>query len=132
MCVDGSPINLYQKPGWHREGFFNCKSRYLLSAQVCVLSIEFDMLTYLKRLLFFHTTSGLLTMSLESLEVFTTRMLSLMLAFTATQRPSLEQRSGSGQTLHTHPFPGALSHSSGRTHRPCPTGRRYLISRCPR
>ncbi|KIM58639.1 hypothetical protein SCLCIDRAFT_127808 [Scleroderma citrinum Foug A] len=21
LCVNGSPINLYQKPGWHGEGF---------------------------------------------------------------------------------------------------------------
>ncbi|KIK11404.1 hypothetical protein PISMIDRAFT_82100, partial [Pisolithus microcarpus 441] len=34
LCVDRSPINLFQKPGWHGEGFFDCKSRYSLSAQV--------------------------------------------------------------------------------------------------
>ncbi|KIK18447.1 hypothetical protein PISMIDRAFT_80684, partial [Pisolithus microcarpus 441] len=34
LCVDGSPINLFQKPGWHGEGFFDRKSRYSLSAQV--------------------------------------------------------------------------------------------------
>ena len=26
LCVDGSPFNLFQKPGWHREGFFDRKS----------------------------------------------------------------------------------------------------------
>ncbi|KIK25262.1 hypothetical protein PISMIDRAFT_96948, partial [Pisolithus microcarpus 441] len=35
LCVDGSLFNLFQKPGWHSEGFFDCKSQYLLSAQVC-------------------------------------------------------------------------------------------------
>ena len=34
LCVDGSPFNLFQKPGWHGEGFFDCKSRYSLSSQV--------------------------------------------------------------------------------------------------
>ena len=34
LCVDGSPFNLFQKPGWHGEGFFDRKSRYSLSAQV--------------------------------------------------------------------------------------------------
>ncbi|KAL4070269.1 hypothetical protein J3A83DRAFT_4094150 [Scleroderma citrinum] len=37
LCVDGLPINLYQKPGWHGEGFFDHKSWYLLSAQVVIL-----------------------------------------------------------------------------------------------
>ena len=37
LCVDGLPFNLFQKPSWHGEGFFNCKSRYLLSSQVCTM-----------------------------------------------------------------------------------------------
>jgi len=39
LCVDGSPFNLFQKPGWHGEGFFDRKSRYSLSAQVSRLYI---------------------------------------------------------------------------------------------
>ncbi|KIJ20707.1 hypothetical protein PAXINDRAFT_66377 [Paxillus involutus ATCC 200175] len=35
LCVDGTPFNLFQKPGWHGEGFFNRKSNYSLSNQVC-------------------------------------------------------------------------------------------------
>ena len=34
MCVDGTPFKLFQKPGWHGEGFFDRKSNYSLSAQV--------------------------------------------------------------------------------------------------
>ncbi|KIK19891.1 hypothetical protein PISMIDRAFT_106775 [Pisolithus microcarpus 441] len=49
LCVDGSPINLFQKPGWHGEGFFDRKSRYSLSAQVCaMLRITHDALTICK------------------------------------------------------------------------------------
>ncbi|KAG2154156.1 uncharacterized protein EDB93DRAFT_1239541 [Suillus bovinus] len=35
LCIDGTPFNLFQKPGWHGEGFYDCKSNYSLSAQVC-------------------------------------------------------------------------------------------------
>ena len=34
LCVDGTPFKLYQKPGWHGEGFFDQKSNYLVSNQV--------------------------------------------------------------------------------------------------
>ncbi|KIJ05731.1 hypothetical protein PAXINDRAFT_93062, partial [Paxillus involutus ATCC 200175] len=34
LCVDGTPFNLFQKPGWHGEGFFDRKSRPSLSNQV--------------------------------------------------------------------------------------------------
>ena len=37
LCVDGSPFNLFQKPGWHGEGFYNRKSRYSLSSQVSIV-----------------------------------------------------------------------------------------------
>ena len=26
LCISGSPFNLFQKPGWHDEGFYDCKS----------------------------------------------------------------------------------------------------------
>ena len=39
LCVDGSPFNLFQKPGWHGEGFYDRKSRYSLSSQVCFCCI---------------------------------------------------------------------------------------------
>ncbi|KAG2053201.1 hypothetical protein BDR06DRAFT_886398 [Suillus hirtellus] len=35
LCVDSTPFNLFQKPGWHGEGFFNKNSNYSLAAQVC-------------------------------------------------------------------------------------------------
>jgi len=34
LCVDGTPFKLFQKPGWHGEGFFDRKSNYSLSNQV--------------------------------------------------------------------------------------------------
>ncbi|KIK15369.1 hypothetical protein PISMIDRAFT_115267 [Pisolithus microcarpus 441] len=47
LHVNGSPFNLFQKPGWHGRGFFNCKSQYLLSAQVCTtLWLGHDILTW--------------------------------------------------------------------------------------
>ncbi|KIJ04531.1 hypothetical protein PAXINDRAFT_32601, partial [Paxillus involutus ATCC 200175] len=33
LCVDGTPFNLFQKPGWHGEGFFDRKSNYSISNQ---------------------------------------------------------------------------------------------------
>jgi hypothetical protein len=41
LCVDGTPFNVYQKPGWHGEGFFDRKSNYSLSAQVSDREINF-------------------------------------------------------------------------------------------
>jgi hypothetical protein len=38
LCVDGTPFKLFQKPGWHGEGFFDRKSNYSLSNQVSDLS----------------------------------------------------------------------------------------------
>jgi hypothetical protein len=35
LAVDGSTINVYQKPGFHGEVFFDRKSRYSLGCQVC-------------------------------------------------------------------------------------------------
>jgi hypothetical protein len=35
LCVDGTPFNLFQKPGWYGEGFFDTNSNYSLAAQVC-------------------------------------------------------------------------------------------------
>jgi len=37
LCMDGSPFNLFQKPGWHGEGFYDRKSRYSLSSQVNIV-----------------------------------------------------------------------------------------------
>jgi hypothetical protein len=34
LSVDGSPFPLFQKPGYHGEGFYDCKSRYSLTNQV--------------------------------------------------------------------------------------------------
>ncbi|KIK12172.1 hypothetical protein PISMIDRAFT_121349, partial [Pisolithus microcarpus 441] len=34
LCIDGSPLNLFQKPGWHGEGFYDHKSHYSISSQV--------------------------------------------------------------------------------------------------
>lgn len=49
LCVDGTPFNLFQKPGLHGEGFFDRKSNYSLSAQVrYMLLAEMAPLIYLK------------------------------------------------------------------------------------
>jgi hypothetical protein len=34
LCVDGTTFNLFQKPGYHGEGFFDRKSQYSLTNQV--------------------------------------------------------------------------------------------------
>ena len=39
LAVDGSTINVYQKPGFHGEVFFDRKSRYSLGCQVHFLSV---------------------------------------------------------------------------------------------
>ncbi|KIO08006.1 hypothetical protein M404DRAFT_134955, partial [Pisolithus tinctorius Marx 270] len=36
LCVDGTPFNLFQKPGLHGEGFFDRKSNYSLSNQIII------------------------------------------------------------------------------------------------
>jgi len=37
LCMDGSPFNHFQKPGWHGEGFYDRKSRYSLLSQVSIV-----------------------------------------------------------------------------------------------
>ncbi|KAG2048435.1 hypothetical protein BDR06DRAFT_984800 [Suillus hirtellus] len=37
LCVNGTPFNLFQKPGWHGEGFFDKNSNYSLTTQVVIL-----------------------------------------------------------------------------------------------
>ena len=37
LTVDGTPFNLYQKPGWYGEGFYDRKSNYSVSNQVFIL-----------------------------------------------------------------------------------------------
>ncbi|KAG2068200.1 hypothetical protein BDR04DRAFT_1129317 [Suillus decipiens] len=34
LCIDGTSFNLFQKPGWHGEGFFDKNLNYSLTAQV--------------------------------------------------------------------------------------------------
>ncbi|KAG2155201.1 uncharacterized protein EDB93DRAFT_1058463, partial [Suillus bovinus] len=46
LSVDGTPINLFQKPGWHREGFFDHKSNYSLSAQVVIMPHNLCIVNY--------------------------------------------------------------------------------------
>ena len=46
LSVDGTPFKLFQKPGWHGEGFFDRKSNYSLSNQVSN-SLYFIILYYL-------------------------------------------------------------------------------------
>ena len=42
LTVDGTPFNLYQKSGWHGEGFYNRKSNYSVSNQVCLKQNSFN------------------------------------------------------------------------------------------
>ncbi|KAJ8579961.1 hypothetical protein M405DRAFT_892540 [Rhizopogon salebrosus TDB-379] len=46
LCVDGTPFNVFQKPGWHGEGFFDRKSNYSLSAQVVILPHSLRIVDY--------------------------------------------------------------------------------------
>jgi hypothetical protein len=39
LAVDDSKINVYQKPGFHGEVFFDRKSRYSLGCQVCLFPV---------------------------------------------------------------------------------------------
>jgi hypothetical protein len=113
LCVDGTPFNLFQKPGWHGEGFFDKKSNYSLTAQAhSYLLIDFDMLTSIKRSLFCPIISALSTMfKLAYLGAFMT----LTCLDTRELPGSLEifsaWESGYGQTQHM--LPGVLHHSSG-------------------
>jgi hypothetical protein len=114
LCVDGTPFNLFQKPGWHGEGFFDKKSNYSLTAQACSsFLIDFDMLTSIKRSLFCPIISALSTTLLVYLGAFMT----LMCLDTQELPGSLEifsaQESGYGQTRHMLHRPGVLHHSSG-------------------
>ena len=129
LCVDGSPFNLFQKPGWHGEGFFDRKSRYSLSAQVsAVPCVSFKFIVmYSNRLLSFPTTSALSTMSLECLGVFMTQMHSHVLGFIVTQRHSLVRMSGFGPTRPIHPYLGVLYLLNGRAQHQCHPGRKPSI-----
>ncbi|KIM58477.1 hypothetical protein SCLCIDRAFT_1190973, partial [Scleroderma citrinum Foug A] len=46
LCVDGSLFNLFQKPGWHGEGFYDRKSRYSLSSQVVIMPHNLRIVDY--------------------------------------------------------------------------------------
>ncbi|KAG2340370.1 hypothetical protein BDR05DRAFT_1035276 [Suillus weaverae] len=46
LCVDGTPFNLFQKPGWHGEGFFDKNSNYSLTAQVVILPHNLRIVDY--------------------------------------------------------------------------------------
>jgi hypothetical protein len=40
LAVDGTSINLYAKPGYYGETFFDRKKRYSLNCQVCHISLD--------------------------------------------------------------------------------------------
>ncbi|KAG2054279.1 hypothetical protein BDR06DRAFT_846914, partial [Suillus hirtellus] len=46
LCVDGTPFNLFQKPGWHGEGFFDKNLNYSLAAQVVILPHNLCIIDY--------------------------------------------------------------------------------------
>jgi hypothetical protein len=116
LCVDGTPFNLFQKPGWHGEGFFDRKSNYSLMAQVrhdSSLPIDLDMLTSIKRSLFYPIISALSTMLLAYLGAFMTLACLGTQELPGSREIFLAQRSGCGQTQRTLHRPGVLHHSSG-------------------
>ncbi|KAF8833204.1 hypothetical protein BDN67DRAFT_870215, partial [Paxillus ammoniavirescens] len=47
LCVDGTPFNLFQKPGWHGEDFFDHKSNYSLSNQVVIYPHNLQIVDYI-------------------------------------------------------------------------------------
>ncbi|KAG2064502.1 hypothetical protein BDR04DRAFT_1130752 [Suillus decipiens] len=47
LCVDSTPFNLFQKPGWHGEGFFDKNLNYSLAAQVVILHHNLHIVDYL-------------------------------------------------------------------------------------
>ncbi|KAF8416909.1 hypothetical protein L210DRAFT_3309597, partial [Boletus edulis BED1] len=44
--VDGTTTPFFQKPGYHGEGFYNCKSCYLLSSQIVILLHNLKIVDY--------------------------------------------------------------------------------------
>ncbi|KIJ10847.1 hypothetical protein PAXINDRAFT_85400, partial [Paxillus involutus ATCC 200175] len=46
LCVDGTPFNLFQKPGWHGEGFFDRKSNYSISNQIIIFPHNLRIVDY--------------------------------------------------------------------------------------
>ncbi|KAG2345638.1 hypothetical protein BDR05DRAFT_974965 [Suillus weaverae] len=46
LCVDSTQFNMFQKPGWHGEGFHNRKSNYSLSAQVMIMPHNLRIVNY--------------------------------------------------------------------------------------
>ncbi|KAG2070556.1 hypothetical protein BDR04DRAFT_1018586, partial [Suillus decipiens] len=47
LCIDGTPFNLFQKPGWHGEGFFDKNLNYSLTAQVVILPHHLCIIYYM-------------------------------------------------------------------------------------
>lgn len=114
LCVDGTPFNLFQKPGWHGEGFFDKKSNYSLTAQVCsFLPIDFDTFTPIKRSLFCPIISALSTTLLVYLGAFMMLMCSGTRESPGSLVIFLAQQSGYGRTQRMLHRPGVLHHSSG-------------------
>ncbi|KIJ11105.1 hypothetical protein PAXINDRAFT_40692, partial [Paxillus involutus ATCC 200175] len=46
LCVDRTPFNLFQKPGWHGEGFFDRKSNYSISNQIIIFPHNLRIVDY--------------------------------------------------------------------------------------
>ncbi|KAF8422344.1 hypothetical protein L210DRAFT_3319839, partial [Boletus edulis BED1] len=46
LCVDGTTFNLFQKPGYHGEGFFDRKSRYSLTNLIVILPHNLKIVDY--------------------------------------------------------------------------------------
>ncbi|KIO05003.1 hypothetical protein M404DRAFT_141692 [Pisolithus tinctorius Marx 270] len=108
FCVDGTPFNLFQKPGLHGEGFFDRKSNYSFSNQVsthnlvitCIHSPAFKIIIFPHNL---HIVDYVIGVPGSPHDAS---------AFQHTQCAwSLVRMNGSGLTLHMDARSGVLFHS---------------------
>lgn len=100
LCVDGTSFPLFQKPGWYGEGYFDRKCNYSLTNQVSTFIKICLLANDVYRSYAFLTIYGLLTMSLEYLEVFMTQLPFNNPKLLSHQNNSLVKMSGFGLTVH--------------------------------
>lgn len=62
LLIDGTLVPLADKPGYHGEAYFDCKSNYSLNVQVCHHSSAIGVILTLLTSLSPYQTSKLLTM----------------------------------------------------------------------
>jgi hypothetical protein len=100
LCVDGTSFPLFQKPGWYGKGYFDRKCNYSLINQVSTFLKICLLANDVYRSYAFLTIYGLLTTSLEYLEVFMTQLPFDNPKLLSHQNNSLVKMSGFGLTVH--------------------------------